>query len=122
MKRFQHVVFFFLKFKVDHTVLEALPAELREQVEQSWTHRDGRPNNHHSPSPQSSAPLLSPKPRPTSPHRPPPASGPALYTPPVGTLVLQIPNEPDSPGIVLELPNFSEVRMQQDFEVLKSLF
>ncbi|KAM7380325.1 hypothetical protein PAMP_003632 [Pampus punctatissimus] len=93
--------------QVDRSVLEALPAELREQVEQSWTHRDGRPNNRHSSSPQPS-PLL---PQPSSPKspRPPPASGPALYAPPVGTLVLQIPNEPDSPGIVLELPNFSQV-------------
>uniref|UniRef100_I3K9J7 DNA repair protein REV1 n=1 Tax=Oreochromis niloticus TaxID=8128 RepID=I3K9J7_ORENI len=61
--------------QVDRSVLEALPAELREQVEQSWTRRDGRPNNCHSP----------------------------------GTLVLQIPNQPESPGIVLELPNFSQV-------------
>ncbi|XP_026151740.1 DNA repair protein REV1 isoform X1 [Mastacembelus armatus] len=97
--------------QVDHSVLEALPAELREQVEQSWTNRDGRPNNRRSPSPQPSVPLPqppSPKSRPTSPPRPP-ASGPALYTPPVGTLVLQIPNQADSPGIVLELPNLSQV-------------
>lgn len=83
-------------------MLEALPAELREQVEQSWTHRDGRPNNRNSSTPQSCAPLpqpSSPKSRPTTPPRPPPA------------LVLQIPNEPDSPGIVLELPNFSQVKM-----------
>lgn len=87
-------------------MLEALPAELREQVEQSWSHRDGRPNNCHSPSPQPSALLPQPssvKSCPTSPFRPPT---------PVGTLVLQIPNQPDSPGIVLELPNFSQVRMQ----------
>ncbi|XP_056245777.1 DNA repair protein REV1 isoform X1 [Seriola aureovittata] len=92
--------------QVDRSVLEALPAELREQVEQSWTHRDGRQNNHRSPSPQPSAPLPQPpylKSCPASPPRP------ALYTPPVGTLVLQIPNQPDSPGIVLELPNFSQV-------------
>ncbi|XP_011606750.2 DNA repair protein REV1 isoform X1 [Takifugu rubripes] len=69
--------------QVDRSVLEALPAELKEQVLQSWT-----------------------KTRPVS---PPPTSAPALYTPPVGTLVLQIPNHPDSPGIVLELPNFSQV-------------
>uniref|UniRef100_A0A3Q1ELR9 DNA repair protein REV1 n=1 Tax=Acanthochromis polyacanthus TaxID=80966 RepID=A0A3Q1ELR9_9TELE len=61
--------------QVDRSVLEALPAELREQVEQSWTRRDGRQNNCRSP----------------------------------GTLLLQIPNQPDSPGIVLELPNFSQV-------------
>uniref|UniRef100_A0A3Q0T1W1 DNA repair protein REV1 n=1 Tax=Amphilophus citrinellus TaxID=61819 RepID=A0A3Q0T1W1_AMPCI len=58
--------------QVDRSVLEALPTELREQVEQSWTRRDGS-------------------------------------SPPVGTLVLQIPNQPESPGIVLELPNFSQV-------------
>ncbi|XP_037645906.1 DNA repair protein REV1 isoform X2 [Sebastes umbrosus] len=97
--------------QVDRSVLEALPAELREQVEQSWTNRDGRPSNRRSPSPQPSAPLPQPqslRSRPTSPPCPP-APGPALYTPPVGTLLLQIPNQPDSPGIVLELPNFSQV-------------
>ncbi|KAG7503852.1 DNA repair protein REV1 [Solea senegalensis] len=98
--------------QVDRSVLEALPAELREQVEQSWTHRDARPKNHCSPSPQTSAPFppsASLKSRPTSPLCPPPSSGSALNTPHVGTLVLQIPNQPDSPGIVLELPNFSQV-------------
>ncbi|KAM9347265.1 DNA repair protein REV1 [Symphorus nematophorus] len=97
--------------QVDRSVLEALPAELREQVEQSWTNRDGRPSNRQSPSSQPCAPLPQPpflKSRPASPPRPP-TSAPALYTPPVGTLVLQIPNQPDSPGIVLELPNFSQV-------------
>lgn len=101
--------------QVDRSVLEALPAELREQVEQSWTNRDRRQTGSQPPSPQSSAPLLQPpsmKSRPTSPPRPPsagPAPGPALYTPPAGTVLLQIPNQPDSPGIVLELPNFSQV-------------
>uniref|UniRef100_A0A3P8V145 DNA repair protein REV1 n=1 Tax=Cynoglossus semilaevis TaxID=244447 RepID=A0A3P8V145_CYNSE len=56
--------------QVDRSVLEALPPELREQVEQSWMHREGRPN---------------------------------------GTLVLQIPNQPDGLGIVLELPHLSQV-------------
>lgn len=93
-------------------MLEALPADLREQVEQSWMNQNGKPNNHRSPSPQPAA-LKS---RPTSPPRPP-TSAPALYTPPVGTLVLQIPNQPDSPGIVLELPNFSQVTTQP-FEIL----
>lgn len=107
--------------KVDRSVLEALPAELREQVEQSWTNRDGRPSNRQWPGPQPSAPppqSLSPKSRPTSPPRPP-TSVPTLYTPPVGTLVLQIPNQPNSPGIVLELPNFSQVEMQpfKDFDI-----
>ncbi|XP_014860966.1 PREDICTED: DNA repair protein REV1 isoform X1 [Poecilia mexicana] len=77
--------------QVDRSVLEALPAELREQVEQSWTKRDERPNHCRSPDLQLS-----------SPH-------PAPYAPPAGTLVLQFPNQPDSPGIVLELPNFSQV-------------
>nr|XP_019956276.1 PREDICTED: DNA repair protein REV1 [Paralichthys olivaceus] len=98
--------------QVDRSVLEALPAELREQVEQSWTHRDGRQNSRHSPSPQTSDPhphqSASLKTCPTSPPRSP-ASGPALNIPHVGTLVLQIPNQPDTPGIVLELPNFSQV-------------
>ncbi|KAM6978885.1 LOW QUALITY PROTEIN: DNA repair protein REV1 [Tautogolabrus adspersus] len=93
--------------QVDRSVLEALPADLREQVEHSWTNRDGRGSNRSKPS----SPLPQPsslKSRPSSPPRPP-ASVSALYTPPVGTLVLQIPNQPDSPGIVLELPNFSQV-------------
>ncbi|CAB1458723.1 unnamed protein product [Pleuronectes platessa] len=101
--------------QVDRSVLEALPADLREQVEQSWSHRDRRPNNHRSPSPQMPAPPPPPPPQsaslktcPTSPPRPP-ASGPALNAPPFGTLVLQIPNQPDTPGIVLELPHFSQV-------------
>nr|XP_020504038.1 DNA repair protein REV1 [Labrus bergylta] len=91
--------------QVDRSVLEALPADLREQVEHSWTNRDR--SNRSKPS----SPLPQPsslKSRPSSPPRPP-ASVSALYTPPVGTLVLQIPNQPDSPGIVLELPNFSQV-------------
>uniref|UniRef100_A0A3P8SAE8 DNA repair protein REV1 n=1 Tax=Amphiprion percula TaxID=161767 RepID=A0A3P8SAE8_AMPPE len=91
--------------QVDRSVLEALPAELREQVEQSWTKRDGKQNNCRSPGLQ----LSTANPRPSSPPRPAPASVPALYTPPVGTLLLQIPNQPDSLGIVLELPNFSQV-------------
>ncbi|KAM4731152.1 LOW QUALITY PROTEIN: DNA repair protein REV1 [Anableps anableps] len=70
--------------QVDRSVLEALPAELREQVEQSWTKRDERPSQLSSPCP-------------------------ALYAPPAGTLVLQFPNQPDNPGIVLELPSFSQV-------------
>ncbi|XP_029315447.1 DNA repair protein REV1 isoform X2 [Cottoperca gobio] len=97
--------------QVDRSVLEALPAELREQVEQSWTNRERTANNHRPLSPQHPAPLPQPpslKSRPPSPPRPP-ASAPALYTPPLGTLLLQIPDQPDSLGIVLELPNFSQV-------------
>lgn len=89
--------------QVDRSVLEALPTELREQVENSWAFRDGRSNNRHCPNPQPS----SPKARSTSPPHLPP--GPALYVPPAGTLILQIPNQPGSPGIVLELPNYSQV-------------
>ncbi|XP_030614720.1 DNA repair protein REV1 [Archocentrus centrarchus] len=91
--------------QVDRSVLEALPTELREQVEQSWTRRDGRPTNCQSPGLQFSS-LNS---RPASPPHPLLASVPAQSSPPVGTLVLQIPNQPESPGIVLELPNFSQV-------------
>lgn len=98
--------------QVDWSVLEALPAELREQVEQSWTNRDGRPSNQAPPS----APLSQSRPA-SPPH--PPTSAPTLYTPPVGTLVLQIPNQPNSPGIVLELPSFSQVDLQlcQEFDI-----
>ncbi|XP_013867133.1 DNA repair protein REV1 isoform X2 [Austrofundulus limnaeus] len=85
--------------QVDLSVLEALPAELREQVEQSWTKREERPNNFHP----LNLYISSPDPRSASPPHPVP------YNPPAGTLVLQIPNQPDSPGIVLELPNFSQV-------------
>ncbi|CAJ1079672.1 DNA repair protein REV1 isoform X2 [Xyrichtys novacula] len=97
--------------QVDRSVLEALPKELREQVEQSWTNRDRKQSNRQSPSPPPPPPpphLPPLKSRPASPPRPP-ASVSALYSPPVGTLVLQIPNQPDGPGIVLELPNFSQV-------------
>lgn len=96
--------------KVDRSVLEALPAELREQVEQSWTHRDVRQNNLCPPSPQPAAPPPQPPPLKSHPPSPP---RPALHTPPVGALVLHIPNQPDGPGIVLELPNFSQVEMHR---------
>ncbi|XP_077436895.1 DNA repair protein REV1 isoform X2 [Vanacampus margaritifer] len=87
--------------QVDRSVLEALPAELRLQVEQSWTCREGKQTNHRRPaSPQ----LSSPKSRPAS---PPPALNKPSASP--GALVLQIPNQPDSLGIVLELPNYSQV-------------
>ncbi|XP_067371782.1 DNA repair protein REV1 isoform X2 [Channa argus] len=97
--------------QVDRSVLEALPAELREQVEQSWTLRERRTNTSRSPSPQPSSLLPQPtcnRSRPTSPLSFS-ASGPAPHTSPAGTFVLQIPNQPDSPGIVLELPNISQV-------------
>ncbi|XP_029967469.1 DNA repair protein REV1 [Salarias fasciatus] len=86
--------------QVDRSVLEALPSDLREQVEQSWMKREGRPNHCHSPAPAA---------RPPSPPRSPLTSAPALYTPPAGTLVLQLPDQLDSAGILLELPSFSQV-------------
>ncbi|KAM8856561.1 DNA repair protein REV1 isoform 7-T7 [Spinachia spinachia] len=86
--------------QVDRSVLEALPAELREQVERSWSDRDARSSNHRLPSTRPSAPPSPPS---------PPAPGGALPAAPAGTLFLQIPNQPDSLGIVLELPNFSQV-------------
>ncbi|KAG7463430.1 hypothetical protein MATL_G00176470 [Megalops atlanticus] len=76
--------------QVDRSVLEALPAELREQVEQSWSRKDEPPRS------------------------PPPAP------PPRGTLVLQVPDQPGqggSTGIVLALPDFSQV----DPEVFQAL-
>lgn len=87
--------------QVDRSVLEALPAELREQVEQSWTFRDGK-LNHISSNPQ----LSSLKSRSPSP-QPPPCS--TKCASPVGKLILQIPNQPGNTEIILELPNFSQV-------------
>lgn len=88
--------------QVDRSVLEALPAELRKQVEQSWTFREGKLKSCISPNPQ---PILvecrSPSPR--------PPSGSAVCASPVGTLILQIANQPENTGIILELPNLSQV-------------
>ncbi|KAA0715849.1 DNA repair protein REV1 [Triplophysa tibetana] len=78
--------------QVDQSVLEALPAELRKQVEQSWSYREERPSTSFH---------LSTPPRITS-----------TTSPMVGTLILQIPNQsgqPSTTGIVLELPDFSQV-------------
>ncbi|KAI7808932.1 putative DNA repair protein REV1, partial [Triplophysa rosa] len=78
--------------QVDLSVLEALPAELRKQVEQSWSHREERPSTSFH---------LSTPPRITS-----------TPAPMLGTLILQIPNQsgqPSTTGIVLELPDFSQV-------------
>uniref|UniRef100_A0A8C7KI86 DNA repair protein REV1 n=1 Tax=Oncorhynchus kisutch TaxID=8019 RepID=A0A8C7KI86_ONCKI len=72
--------------QVDRSVLEALPAELRERVEHSWTHRDTERTHNGS-------------------HQP---------------LVLQIPKQSGqtgSTGIILELPDFSQV----DLEVFAAL-
>lgn len=79
--------------QVDPSVLEALPVDIRKQVEQSWRHREEQP---------STSSHLSTPPRTSS---PPPA-------PSLGTLVLQLPNQPGQPcttGIILELPDFSQV-------------
>uniref|UniRef100_A0A8C1TGB8 DNA repair protein REV1 n=1 Tax=Cyprinus carpio TaxID=7962 RepID=A0A8C1TGB8_CYPCA len=80
--------------QVDQSVLEALPVDIRKQVEQSWRHREEQP---------STSSHLSTPPRTSS--SPPP--GPSL-----GTLVLQLPHQPGQPcttGIILELPDFSQV-------------
>ncbi|KAL6484834.1 hypothetical protein MHYP_G00068790 [Metynnis hypsauchen] len=79
--------------QVDRSVLEALPVELREQVEQSWSHREEKPSTSSHPS---------------TPHRTPSSapSGPA------GTLLVHLPDQPGqtgTTGIVLELPDFSQV-------------
>uniref|UniRef100_A0A8C7GZH0 DNA repair protein REV1 n=1 Tax=Oncorhynchus kisutch TaxID=8019 RepID=A0A8C7GZH0_ONCKI len=90
--------------QVDRSVLDALPAELREQVERSWTHREkerSHNGSHHRPSSPHPSSLLSS-----------PSSPPTPAALPVGTLVLQIPNQPGQPGstgIILELPDFSQV-------------
>ncbi|XP_029566580.1 DNA repair protein REV1 [Salmo trutta] len=100
--------------QVDRSVLEALPAELREQVEHSWTHRHterthNRSHQHplhpYPSSPGPSSPLSSCSSSPLP-------SPPPLAAPPVGALVIQIPNQPGqtgSTGIILELPDFSLV-------------
>uniref|UniRef100_A0AAY5K207 DNA repair protein REV1 n=1 Tax=Esox lucius TaxID=8010 RepID=A0AAY5K207_ESOLU len=89
--------------QVDRSVLEALPAELREQVESSWTHRETMRPHYRS------------RLGPSSPHPSPPPP-PRMASPPegrsAGTLVLQIPNQSGqsgSTGIILELPDFSQV-------------
>uniref|UniRef100_A0A8C7UTP0 DNA repair protein REV1 n=1 Tax=Oncorhynchus mykiss TaxID=8022 RepID=A0A8C7UTP0_ONCMY len=93
--------------QVDRSVLDALPAELREQVERSWTHREkerSHNGSHHRPSTPHPSSLLSS-----------PSSPPTPAALPVGTLVLQIPNQPGQPGstgIILELPDFSQVHTQ----------
>lgn len=76
--------------QVDRSVLEALPTELRVQVEQSWTFREGKFNGHLSTSPQL-------------------RSDSVKCSSPVGKLILQIPNQPENTGIELELPNFSQI-------------
>uniref|UniRef100_A0A3B1IKC7 DNA repair protein REV1 n=1 Tax=Astyanax mexicanus TaxID=7994 RepID=A0A3B1IKC7_ASTMX len=81
--------------QVDRSVLEALPLELREQVEQSWSHREEKPST--------SSHLFTP------PHRTPSTTP---LVPPAGTLLVHLPDQSEqtgSAGIVLELPDFSQV-------------
>uniref|UniRef100_A0AAY4DVS2 DNA repair protein REV1 n=1 Tax=Denticeps clupeoides TaxID=299321 RepID=A0AAY4DVS2_9TELE len=92
--------------QVDHSVLDALPAELREQVEKSWIRRGHLPNDVPCPSTPSRAPssLIASEPQ------------------PAGTLVLQIPNQHGpmgSTGIVLELPDFSQPMEEDILQVVK---
>ncbi|XP_045563500.1 DNA repair protein REV1 isoform X1 [Salmo salar] len=93
--------------QVDRSVLEALPAELREQVEHSWTHRHTeRTHNgsHQHP--------LHPYPSSPGPSSPLSSCSSSPLPSPVGGLVIQIPNQPGqtgSTGIILELPDFSQV-------------
>ncbi|KAG7262879.1 hypothetical protein CRUP_021075, partial [Coryphaenoides rupestris] len=89
--------------QVDRSVLEALPVELREQVEESWTRREWRADAFHHAAGPSSPPR---GPADLTPAPPPPAARPA------GTLLLEIPKQPGQSGptgIVLELPDFSQV-------------
>ncbi|XP_036396412.1 DNA repair protein REV1 [Megalops cyprinoides] len=73
--------------QVDHSVLDALPPEIRQQVERSWRHREELPNY----------------------PAPPPSTPPAQ---PPGTLILQIPDQSGQAGptgIILALPDVSQV-------------
>ncbi|KAG9339445.1 hypothetical protein JZ751_023582 [Albula glossodonta] len=82
--------------QVDRSVLEALPAEIREQVEQSWSHK-GDPPNGLTLSPAQAPPLCMLNP---------------AQAPPPGTLILQIPGQPGQAGgagVVLALPDLSQV-------------
>ncbi|XP_035378849.1 DNA repair protein REV1 isoform X1 [Electrophorus electricus] len=76
--------------QVDRSVLDALPAELREQVKLSWGHREEKPStSRHLPLPTFSS-------------TPPVASSGLLHLP-------EQPGQTASTGIVLELPDFSQV-------------
>ncbi|XP_066542765.1 DNA repair protein REV1 [Hoplias malabaricus] len=80
--------------QVDRSVLEALPLELREQVEQSWSHREEKASTSSYP---------------TTPHRTPSSS---LSVAAAGTLLVHLPGHSEqtgSTGIVLELPEYSQV-------------
>ena len=84
-------------------MLEALPPELREQVERTWSRREEEEEQ-----PGASCAVTPPPPRDLDFSSSPPPDA----HPPPGTLLLQIPNQPGqtgSTGIILALPDFSQV-------------
>lgn len=70
--------------KVDHSVLDALPPELREQVEQAWNHKQVPDTSLHPTIPQQSFSVAP-------------------------SVLLHLPDQPGQTGIILELPDFSQV-------------
>ncbi|MCJ8732420.1 hypothetical protein PDJAM_G00211280 [Pangasius djambal] len=73
--------------QVDRSVLDALPPELREQVEQAWTHKQVPDSSFHPATPQQTFTVAP-------------------------SVLLHLPDQPgqtDSTGIILELPDFSQV-------------
>ncbi|KAM9487515.1 DNA repair protein REV1 isoform 1-T1 [Clarias gariepinus] len=73
--------------QVDHSVLDALPPELREQVEQAWNHKQVPDTSLHPAIPQQSFSVAP-------------------------SVLLHLPDQPGqtgSTGIILELPDFSQV-------------
>ncbi|KAJ8253478.1 hypothetical protein GJAV_G00213390 [Gymnothorax javanicus] len=84
--------------QVDRSVLEALPAEIRQQVEQSWSRTRTPP----------------------PPLTPPPAPPPSPPAPPSNALILQIPEQPGT-GIVLALPDFSQIPEQPGTGIVLAL-
>ncbi|MCI4378310.1 hypothetical protein PGIGA_G00214420 [Pangasianodon gigas] len=73
--------------QVDRSVLDALPPELREQVEQAWNHKQVPDSSFHPATPQQTFTVAP-------------------------SVLLHLPDQPgqtDSTGIILELPDFSQV-------------
>ncbi|XP_017325602.1 DNA repair protein REV1 isoform X2 [Ictalurus punctatus] len=73
--------------QVDHSVLDALPPELREQVEQAWNHKQVPDTSFHAATPQQNFSVAP-------------------------SVLLHLPDQPGqtgSTGIILELPDFSQV-------------
>lgn len=73
--------------QVDRSVLDALPPELREQVEQAWNHKQAPDSSFHPATPQQTF-MVAP------------------------SVLLHLPHQPGqtaSTGIILELPDFSQV-------------